>query len=305
MPTDLHTVHMRQALALAARGQGAVEPNPMVGCVIARGADVLAEGWHTHYGGDHAEVAALQQLSETPPDATLYVTLEPCCHQGKTGPCTRAILQAGIPQVVVAMRDPFPQVDGGGITELRSAGIRVTTGVLEREAEWLNAPYLMRLNQQRPWIIAKWAMTLDGKIATRTNDSRWISCEAARALVHQIRGRVDGIAVGIGTALADDPRLIASPHGPRTATRIIFDRQARLPVTSQLVQTISSAPLLVAVGPRAPAAAQAPAGRSWLFCSDWGRRAPRGPAELPGRLRPHRDDEHPRRGGRPFAGKPL
>ncbi len=253
MTTNQQTALMRRALELAAHGQGAVEPNPLVGCVIARDAEILAEGWHSTYGGDHAEVAAIRNLRGDANGATLYVTLEPCCHQGKTPPCTRAILQAGIRQVVVAMRDPFPQVAGGGIAELRAAGVQVAVGLLEKEAAWLNAPYLTRLSLHRPWIIAKWAMTLDGKIATRTKDSRWISSEASRAIGQALRGRVDGVAVGIGTALADDPLLIAKPGGPRTATRIVMDRQARLPLSSQLVETIHAAPLLLAVGPTAPA----------------------------------------------------
>ena len=229
--------HMRRALELAAQGQGAVEPNPMVGCVIARGAEILGEGWHRRFGGAHAEVEALKLAGERARGATVYVTLEPCCHHGKTPPCTRAILDAGVARVVAAMPDPFPQVAGGGLAELRAAGIEVQSGVLEEEARKLNAPYLKLLSTGRPWIIAKWAMTLDGKIATAAGDSRWISCLDSRSIVHQLRGRVDAIVVGRGTAAADDPLLTARPPGPRTAMRIVVDTRASLSPQSQLVRT--------------------------------------------------------------------
>src|SRR5208337_2689034 len=159
--------HMQRALELAAQGQGFVEPNPMVGCVIARGAEVVGEGWHRRFGQAHAEVEALRIAGPRARGAALYVTLEPCCHQGKTPPCTRAVLAAGIARVVAGMVDPFPQVAGGGLAELDAAGVEVQTGVLESEARKLNAAYLKLLSTGRPWVVAKWAMTLDGKIATR------------------------------------------------------------------------------------------------------------------------------------------
>ncbi|MBC7336626.1 MAG: bifunctional diaminohydroxyphosphoribosylaminopyrimidine deaminase/5-amino-6-(5-phosphoribosylamino)uracil reductase RibD, partial [Clostridia bacterium] len=177
---ELDAWHMRRALDLAARGKGAVEPNPMVGCVIARGAEIIGEGWHRAYGQPHAEVEALRMAGERAVGATMYVTLEPCCHFGKTPPCTEAIIQAGIRRVVAAMADPFSLVRGQGIARLREAGIDVAVGLMEQEARHLNAPYLKLLSTQRPWVIAKWAMTADGKIATATGDSHWISGEASR-----------------------------------------------------------------------------------------------------------------------------
>ncbi|OHB72977.1 MAG: riboflavin biosynthesis protein RibD [Planctomycetes bacterium RBG_13_63_9] len=250
-PSDLDLWHMRRALHLAAQGQGHVEPNPMVGCVIARGAETIGEGWHRRFGEDHAEVEALRVAAQRAIGATMYVTLEPCCHHGKTPPCTRAILDAGIARVVVAGRDPFPQVAGRGVAELKAGGVDVEVGLLEAEAAALNAPYLKLLDTGRPWIIAKWAMTLDGKIATRTGSSRWISCEQSRKVVHGLRGRVDAILVGRETALRDDPLLTARPPGPRAALRVVADTRGRLSSESQLVGTARQTPVLVAVGQEA------------------------------------------------------
>lgn len=254
--SDFDIAAMREALALAARGQGHVEPNPMVGAVVARGTDVLARGWHRAFGGPHAEVDALRQLAspELARGATMYVTLEPCCHHGKTPPCTDALIEAGIARVVVAMRDPFPKVAGGGVRALEQAGVAVEVGLLEAEARELNAPYLMLLAQERPWTIAKWAMTLDGKLATASGDSRWISSEASRAIVHALRGRMDAIVVGRATAERDDPLLTARPPGARTPVRIVVDSQASVRLESQLVRTAREAPVLVAVGPDADTA---------------------------------------------------
>jgi diaminohydroxyphosphoribosylaminopyrimidine deaminase/5-amino-6-(5-phosphoribosylamino)uracil reductase len=240
--------HMSHAIELATRGEGSVEPNPMVGCVIVKDGVRIGEGWHREWGGPHAEVEALQACDSDVTGATMYVTLEPCCHTGKTPPCTEALLRAGIGRVVVAQTDPFPAVAGQGIERLRGAGLRVDVGVLEQAARQLNAPYRMLIQHGRPWIIAKWAMTLDGKIASRTGHSRWISNERARGVVRQLRGRVDAIMVGRQTALADDPLLTAQPPGPRTATRIVADTHAALPPTSRLVQSSRTAPVLVAVG---------------------------------------------------------
>ncbi|MFQ3592599.1 MAG: bifunctional diaminohydroxyphosphoribosylaminopyrimidine deaminase/5-amino-6-(5-phosphoribosylamino)uracil reductase RibD [Gemmataceae bacterium] len=236
---------MNRALRLALRGRGAVEPNPMVGAVVVHHNRLIAEGWHERFGGPHAEVIALQQAGSAARGATLYVTLEPCCHFGKTPPCTQAVRSAGIARVVVAMTDPFPRVAGGGLLELRQAGIEVSVGVCQQQARELNAPYCTLLSKSRPWIIAKWAMTLDGRIATSTGDSRWISNPASRAEVHRRRGQVDAILVGSGTALADDPALTARPPGPRTATRIILDRRGRLPATAQVVRTAREVPTLI------------------------------------------------------------
>jgi diaminohydroxyphosphoribosylaminopyrimidine deaminase/5-amino-6-(5-phosphoribosylamino)uracil reductase len=221
--------------------------------VVVQQGRLVGIGHHARFGGPHAEVVALQAATAAARGATLYVTLEPCCHQGKTPPCTEAVLRAGIQRVVAAMTDPFSRVAGGGFAQLRAAGIEVESGVLEAEARRLNAPYLKLLATGRPYVIAKWAMTLDGKTATATGDSRWISGPRARALVHELRGRVDAIAVGIGTALADDPRLTARPPGPRTAARLVLDSAGRLPIASQLVQTAGQTPVWVAVTERAGA----------------------------------------------------
>ncbi len=236
---------MTRALELAERGRGYVEPNPLVGAVVVRDGRMVGEGWHQRYGEAHAEVNALAAAGEAARGATLYVTLEPCCHHGKTPPCTDAILQAGVARVVAAMTDPFPEVAGKGLSILQAAGVTVVVGLGEKEARRLNAPYLKLLTTGRPYIHAKWAMMLDGKIATRTGDSKWISGEESRRRVHELRGRMDGIIVGIGTALADDPLLTVRPPGARVPTRIILDSHARLSPHSRLVQTAKEAPVMV------------------------------------------------------------
>jgi diaminohydroxyphosphoribosylaminopyrimidine deaminase/5-amino-6-(5-phosphoribosylamino)uracil reductase len=258
--SDLDTRFMQRALELAVRGQGSVEPNPMVGAVIAQGDQSVGEGWHTRFGAPHAEIDALRAAGDKAHGGTLYVTLEPCCHHGKTPPCTEAILAAGIRRVVAAMQDPFPKVSGGGISQLRTAGVQVEVGLLEQQARVTNAPYLKLLRSGRPWVIAKWAMTLDGRIATRGGYSKWISGDASREVVHALRGRVDAILVGRRTAQIDDPLLTARPlreqdeYGPairRIATRVVLDSRARLSTHSQLVKTAGQAPLLMACGPDA------------------------------------------------------
>jgi len=246
---------MLRAVELARRGQGYVEPNPMVGCLITHAGQTVAEGWHPRFGGPHAEIVALAAAGERSRGATMYVTLEPCCHHGKTPPCTEAIIAAGIARVVVAMRDPFPQVAGGGLKRLASAGLEVELGLGEAEAQRLNAPYLKRLRTGRPWMIAKWAMTLDGKVATRSGYSQWISSAASRQVGHVLRSRVDAILVGRKTAQLDDPMLTArlkdgSPA--RLATRIVLDSNASLPSFSQLARTAPQVPTLVVTGPEAP-----------------------------------------------------
>jgi diaminohydroxyphosphoribosylaminopyrimidine deaminase/5-amino-6-(5-phosphoribosylamino)uracil reductase len=239
---------MARALELAERGRGAVEPNPLVGAVAVRGGVAVGEGWHERYGAAHAEVHALARAGEAACGATLYVTLEPCCHHGKTPPCADAVIRAGIVRVVSAMSDPFPQVAGQGFARLRAAGVAVDVGVGEAEARRLNAPYLKLLATGMPYVHAKWAMTLDGKIATRAGHSKWVSNRASRQLVHGLRGRMDAVVVGIGTALADDPLLTARPPGLRTAVRVILDSGGRLPVTAQLARTVGEAPVLVVTG---------------------------------------------------------
>ncbi len=246
---------MSRACELAMSGQGAVEPNPPVGCVIALGDRILAEGYHVGFGKAHAEVMALVNVPSDARDqlkhASLYVTLEPCCHHGKTPPCIDAILASGIGKVFTAILDPSKEVAGKGVEKLRGAGINVAVGLSEDRVRQQLGPYLKLVEKGLPWVIAKWAMTLDGKIATRTQDSKWISSTESRAVVHELRGRVDGIVVGIGTVLEDDPLLTARPAGQRTATRIVLDSHARTPLDSQLGQTVDRAPTLVVVGPEA------------------------------------------------------
>ena len=244
---------MSEALRLAARGQGFVEPNPMVGCVLVKNGEQLGSGYHQRFGGPHAEIEAIRAVANPADTAgsTAYVTLEPCCHYGKTPPCTDALIAAKVSRVVVATSDPHAVVAGGGLIKLREAAVRVEVGLLEQESRELNAPYFKRIAQNRPWVIAKWAMSLDGKIATRTGHSQWISGEASRRWVHQLRGRADAVMVGIGTALADDPMLNARPAGPRRALRVVVDSCLRLPVESQLAQSSCEDPVLICAGPKA------------------------------------------------------
>lgn len=257
MADDTNLMWMRRALELAERGRGFVEPNPLVGAVVVRDGKLVGEGWHERFGQAHAEVNALAAAGEQARGATLYVTLEPCCHHGKTPPCTDAILKSGVQRVVAAMPDPFTQVSGQGIAQLRAAGIAVEGSVCEVEARRLNAPYLKLLATSLPYVHAKWAMSLDGKICTRTGDSKWISGEESRHKAHELRGHMDAIIVGIGTVLADDPLLTARPPGPRTPARIVLDTHGRLSPTSRLVQTVAEAPLIVAtIAPLAGLAVQ-------------------------------------------------
>ena len=237
---------MRRALRLALRGQGRVEPNPMVGCVLVRAGRMVGEGFHRRFGGPHAEVEALRRAGDAARGATAFVTLEPCCHYGQTPPCTEALIKAGVSRVVAAMRDPFPKVNGGGIRRLRRAGIRVEVGLCESEAGELLAPFITRVKLGRPYVILKWAQSLDGKIATRTGDSRWISDAPSRRLVHRLRARVDGILVGAGTVLADDPELTARATPiKRRATRLVLDGRLRIPIESRLVSTAGECPTIV------------------------------------------------------------
>jgi diaminohydroxyphosphoribosylaminopyrimidine deaminase/5-amino-6-(5-phosphoribosylamino)uracil reductase len=218
----------------------------MVGAVVLDAAgQLVGEGCHAKFGGPHAEVVALAAAGEQARGGTLYVSLEPCCHFGKTPPCTDAIKAAGVRRVVAAMIDPFPQVAGGGLKIFRDAGIDVTVGVAEAEARELNAPYLKRLATGKPWVHLKWAMSLDGKIATRTGDSKWISSEESRRVVHELRGRMDAVVVGGGTVRADDPLLTARPPGPRVATRVVLTKSGNLPADCQLVRTAKDLPVLV------------------------------------------------------------
>ena len=247
MPENEDVHWMQRALSEAQQGRGRVEPNPLVGAVVVREGREVGAGHHERFGGPHAEVVALNRAGERAAGATLYVTLEPCCHFGKTPPCTDAVVAAGIARVVAAVRDPNPVVSGRGVALLEAAGLEVELGCEAQAGRFLLAPYLKRVATGLPFVTAKWAMTLDGKTATGAGDSRWISSESSRNLVHAVRGTMDAIVVGIGTVLADDPLLTARPPGPRVPARVVLDRSARLPLSTRLVRTARQSPVLVAV----------------------------------------------------------
>ena len=251
--------HLARAIELAEGGRGSVSPNPLVGAVICRDDAVVGEGFHRQLGGPHAEVEAIRAAGVGLEGATMYVSLEPCCHQGRTPPCTDAILEAGIGRVVVATEDPSAHAAGRGLGILRDEGVEVVLaeGDLVNRARLQNQPFRKLARTGRPWILFKSAMTLDGKVATRTGDSKWISGEGSRRLAHHWRAEVDAVAVGIGTALADDPQLTARGSDPahpvsRQPRRIVFDSLGRLPLSSQLVQGVDEAPLTVVVSRAAP-----------------------------------------------------
>jgi len=253
--TETDKAHLARAIELAQNGAGAVRPNPVVGAVVARDGKVLGEGWHKEFGAAHAEVNAIEACGLADlSGATLYVSLEPCCHEGKTPPCTEAILQAGLRRVVVASDDPTEKASGRGLGMLRDEGVEVVIadGELAARARLLNQAFRKHARVGRPWVLFKSAMTLDGKVATRTGDSKWISGETSRRLAHRWRASVDAVVVGIGTALADDPQLTARPDGlpaelERQPRRVVFDTLARLPPTSQLVAAAAEIPLSLVV----------------------------------------------------------
>jgi len=249
---------MRRALALAERGWGQTAPNPMVGAVVVRDGVAVGEGWHTRYGSAHAEVEALRSAGERARGATMYVTLEPCNHYGQTPPCTDAILGAGIRRVVAAVADPSP-VARGGADRLRTEGVEVLVGVEERAARELNAAFFHALASDRPFVQLKLALSLDGALADRTRHPGWLSGHEARTEVHRLRAGADAVAVGIGTALADDPLLtVRGFTPPRVAPiRVVFDTSARLPLGSKLVQSAREVPLLVVCWAPDPAHAAA------------------------------------------------
>lgn len=256
-PADIR--YLRRAIELAERGRGRTSPNPMVGCVLVRSGQVVGEGWHQRHGEAHAEAAALAQAGEAARGATAYVNLEPCDHQGLTPPCSAALIEAGVVRVVYASPDPDPRVAGKGADRLRSAGVEVVAGALRKEADALNAAYLVHRHFGRPWVRYKTAMTLDGKIATRTGRSRWITGAASRALVQGWRNQADAIAVGVNTVLQDDPALttrLEGDAGPgRTARKVVFDALARTPLGAKLFEPGpdgDEARVTVIAGERAP-----------------------------------------------------
>ncbi|TML25886.1 MAG: bifunctional diaminohydroxyphosphoribosylaminopyrimidine deaminase/5-amino-6-(5-phosphoribosylamino)uracil reductase RibD [Actinobacteria bacterium] len=233
--TETDRVHLARAIEIAERGRGRVSPNPLVGAVIARDGEPVAEGWHDRLGGPHAEREAIAAAGEADlRGATLYVSLEPCCHRGRTPPCTDAIVEAGIGRVVVGSDDPTEKASGRGLGILRDEGIEVEVagGELAARARLLNQPFRKHARTGRPWVMFKAAMSLDGKVATESGDSKWISGQASRDVAHRWRAELDAVAVGVGTALADDPRLTARlPDVHRQPRRVVFDSTARLPVS--------------------------------------------------------------------------
>ena len=248
---DTDRTHLARAIALAENGRGRVSPNPLVGAVVVRDGTVLGEGWHAAYGEAHAERVALDACTADPRGATLYVSLEPCCHHGQTPPCTEAILEAGIARVVVASDDPTEKASGRGLGILRDEGVEVVVadGEPAVRARLLNQAFRKHARTGRPHVVFKSAMTLDGKVATRTGDSKWISGEESRLLSHHWRAERDAVVVGIGTALADDPQLTARiGSAPRQPRRVVFDSEGRLPIDSQLMRGAPEFALTVVVG---------------------------------------------------------
>lgn len=238
--------YMRLALQLAERGCGWTAPNPMVGAVIVKEGQIIGQGWHEKYGTPHAERNALASCTVNPGGATMYVTLEPCCHYGKQPPCVDAILQSGISRVVVGSADPNPLVAGKGVAILRTHGIEVTENILQEECDRLNKVFFHYITTKHPFVVMKYAMTMDGKIAAYTGASKWITNETARAHVQQQRHRYSGIMVGIGTVLTDNPSLACHMEGGRSPVRIICDTHLRTPPQAQVVMTAREIPTILA-----------------------------------------------------------
>ncbi|HHI67716.1 MAG TPA: bifunctional diaminohydroxyphosphoribosylaminopyrimidine deaminase/5-amino-6-(5-phosphoribosylamino)uracil reductase RibD, partial [Planctomycetes bacterium] len=237
---------MRRALELAARGVGEVEPNPRVGALVLSGGRAAAEGWHGFWGGPHAEAAALEEARRKGirPD-TLVVTLEPCSTWGKTPPCTEAVLRSGVKRVVCGAVDPNPRHAGRGLRILEEAGIRVEAGILEEECLRAAGPFTKWLSRERPWLVGKWAMSLDGKIATREGSSKWITPEPLRALAHRLRSRVDAVMVGLGTVLADDPELTVRLVEGGDPAAVVVDPGLGIPVDRKIVASPRERPRVV------------------------------------------------------------
>ena len=228
---------MQRAIRLASRARGMTSPNPMVGAVLVKNGRIIAEDYHRKPGTPHAEALVIQKAGEKAKSSTLYVSLEPCCHIDKrTPPCTKEIVRAGIKRVVIAMKDPNPQVSGKGMRELEEAGIKVVSGILEEKAQKLNEAYMKYITTKKPFVILKTAMTLDGKIATPEGQSRWITGEKARKMVHRLRSSVDAVMTAIGTVKADDPELTARIRGGRNPKRIIIDPELEIPLNSKILR---------------------------------------------------------------------
>ena len=248
---DVDKKYMALALELAEKGRGKVEPNPMVGAVLVKNGEIVGKGYHQVFGGAHAEVYAIHEGGTNCKGATLYVSMEPCAHYGKTAPCVDAIIKAGIRKVVAAVVDPNPITSGKGIQQLKEAGIEVVVGVMEMQAKRLNLPFFKLMQKGLPYVTVKWAMSIDGKIATHTGESRWITSDESRKYAHKIRGQMDGILVGINTIVRDDPLLTCRIEGGRNPKRIVVDCSALLPVNSRLLSTMNEGEVIVAVSKNA------------------------------------------------------
>lgn len=250
----MHERFMEMALELAAKAMGRTSPNPMVGAVIVKDGKVVGRGYHTRAGEPHAEVVALEEAGDDARGGTIYVNLEPCCHHGRTGPCTEALLEAGISRAVIAVEDPNPLVAGKGIKRLKEGGIEVITGVLAERALRLNEVFIKYVTSGLPFVVLKTAMSLDGKIATQTGDSRWITGREARARAHELRNIYDAIMVGVGTVLIDDPSLTCRlpGNGGRDPVRVVLDSTCRTPVFAKILNQDSSAPTIIACTRFAP-----------------------------------------------------
>jgi diaminohydroxyphosphoribosylaminopyrimidine deaminase/5-amino-6-(5-phosphoribosylamino)uracil reductase len=248
---DKHIQYMRRAIVLARKAYGRTSPNPMVGAVVVKGGEVVGEGYHSRAGQPHAEIEALSRAGHYAGSADLYVTLEPCCHFGRTPPCTEAIIEAGIKRVFVGMKDPNKQVSGKGLRSLKKHGIVIVPGVLKEECVKLNEPFIKMIKTGMPFVILKTAMSLDGKIATRSGDSRWITGKLARNHVHKIRNQVDAILVGTKTVLKDDPRLTCrlKVEDVKHPIRIILDRKNRIPLTAKVFKNSRSQKVVYVTGP--------------------------------------------------------
>lgn len=275
MGDDVDKRYMRLALRLAIKGAGRTSPNPMVGAVLVRGGRIIATGYHRRAGSDHAEIIALKRAKAKARGATLYLNLEPCSHHGRTPPCALSLIRSGIKRVVIGMVDPNPLVSGRGIRKLRRAGIQVRVGLLQAECQRLNEAFGKFITRRIPFVILKLAVSLDGKIAASSGDSRWITGAAARNYVHHLRNQVDAVLVGAGTVLADNPRLTCRIPGGRDPWRVILDGRLRIPLKAHLLRQREPGKTIVVTGPRSPRkkieAIQDCGARVWKFPLRQGR----------------------------------
>jgi diaminohydroxyphosphoribosylaminopyrimidine deaminase/5-amino-6-(5-phosphoribosylamino)uracil reductase len=255
----VHEKFMKQAIGLARRGAGRVSPNPLVGAVIVRGGRVVGAGYHRYYGGPHAEVHALQQAGAAARGADMYVTLEPCSHTGKTPPCADALVKAGLGRVFIGIRDPNPLVSGRGIKKLRAAGIEVETGVLENDCRRLNESFLKFITTGMPFVVLKAAATLDGRIATRTGDSKWITCDESRRFSHRLRLEADAVIAGSGTVLADDPQLTVrlGKKAVKQPLRVVVDGRLRISLSAKLLHKDLAPGTMIVTSPEKAASVKA------------------------------------------------